>query len=153
MKVLAKSRRRRVVVVAGLLFGVVLVGLLVVPELLPVVWAPAQGGWCFVSGVFGENDRQAYSVFFHGVNFTFVGSTYDFGNVTDAPPTAHFRVAFGAGVVENLTLYYDGYVAVGWLVVSYRWNASSHVGPRAGVLTGNSVVLLHGWQFWVAPFA
>lgn len=144
-----KLSRRRIVGVAGLLVGV----LAVTPVLLGVVWAPGLGGWCFVSGVFGENDDQPYSVLFHGVNFSYVGSTYDYPNVTDMPVTAHFRVAFGDGVVENLTLHYDGYIGVGWLVVAYQWNATSHGGPRAGVLTGNSLVLRDAWQFWVAPFA
>jgi hypothetical protein len=141
-----------VLVVVGVV-GVVLAGSLGVSALLGVVWVPEQGGWCFVSGVFGENQNQTYSVLFHGVNFTFLGSTCDFGDATDAPSTAHFRVAFGDGGVENLTLRYDGYIAIAWLVVHYYWNATSHGEPKAGVVTGNSAALFCGWQFWVAPFA
>lgn len=147
-----KSCRRWLVAlgVTVLVLGV----LAVTPVLLGVVWAPELGGWCFVSGVFGENDDQPYWVLFHGVNFTYLGSTYDYpADTADMPMTGHFRVAFGDGVVENLTLHYDGYIAIGLLRVTYDWNATSHGGSRAGVLTGNSLVLWQGWQFWVAIFS
>ena len=142
---------KRLVMVIGVA-GLLLVALVVTPVLLGVVWAPGLGGWCFVSGVFGENQDQPYSVFFHGVNFTYLGSTYDFPGVTDMPVTAHFRVVFGDVTVENVTLHYDGYILGGLWATHYSWNASLHAGPRAGVLTGNSAALQRGWQFWVAAF-
>lgn len=131
------------------LAGIVLVacvvggGLLVVPSLLGIIWFPELGGWCFVSAPLSPNRNVSYSVLFHSVNFTFLYSTGD--------PIAHFMVRFGDGAVESLTLRYDGCMALGVFIINYHWNSTSHVYPRASVLTGNSWVLAGGWQFVVAP--
>ena len=120
-------------------------------QLLGVVWIPVLGGVSFVSVPYGPNENQTYSVIFHSVNFTYIGSTYDFGTLMDQPRTAHFLITFSDGQKENLTLHYDGFIGTAVLFIRYHWNTTNHASPRAGVITGNSDVLFNGWQFLVIP--
>ncbi len=120
-------------------------------QLLGVIWIPALGGVSYVSAPFGPNENQSYSVIFHSVNFTYLGSTYDYGDLRDLPKTVHFLITFSDGQKENLTLHYDGLISTAVLFIEYHWNITNHVSPRAGVITGNSQVLSHGWQFLVIP--
>lgn len=120
-------------------------------QLLGVIWIPTLGEVAYVSIPFGPNENQSYSVMFHSVNFTFLGSTYDYGDLRDLPHTAHFLIIFSDEQKENLTLHYDGFIGTAVFFIDYNWNITNHVSPRAGVITGNSQVLSHGWQFLVIP--
>lgn len=132
-----------------LVVAIVLILGLISGQLLGIVWIPALGGLCFISAPFGTNENQSYSVIFHSVNFTFLGSTYDYGNLTDAPSTAHFLITFNDGQKENLTLHYGGFIPIAVLFIEYHWNITNHVSLRAGVITGNSWILYNRWQFLV----
>ena len=120
-------------------------------QLLGAVWIPGLGGVAYVSAPYGPNENQTYSVIFHSVNFTYVGSTYDYGNLMDQPRTAHFLITFSDGQKENLTLHYSGFKPISRFFIRYHWTITNHVSPRAGVITGNSEVLFNGWQFLVIP--
>ncbi|MFX1299598.1 MAG: hypothetical protein ACFFAL_06500 [Promethearchaeota archaeon] len=120
-------------------------------QLLGIIWIPALGEVSYVSAPFGTNENQSYSVIFHSVNFTFLGSTYDYGELRDLPRTAHFLITFSDGQKENLTLHYNGFIGLSRFFINYHWNVTNHVSPRAGVITGNSEVLFNGWQFLVIP--
>ena len=119
-------------------------------QLLGVIWIPALGV-SYVSAPFDPNENQTYSVIFHSVNFTYLGSTYDYGNLMDMPNTAHFLITLSDGQKENLTLHYNGFTGMARFFIDYHWNITEHVSPRAGVITGNSEVLFNGWQFLVIP--
>jgi hypothetical protein len=87
-------------------------------------------------------------VVFYSVNFTYLGTTYDYGNVTDLPLTAHFLIRFNDGTAEFLSLWYDGYIGVGG-----RMNLTNHVGPRAIIVSGATFGTPQGWRFVIAPWS
>lgn len=105
-------------------------------------------GFSFISGVYDSNSNSTYSSVFHGVNFTFLYTTYPY-QVSDLPFIAHFQILLPDDVVENLTLDVGGYVAV-YPMAPLRVVASLHAGPRAGVATANSHQLVGKWVFLVS---
>jgi len=144
-------RKSLVKILLLLALALVPITALINAQLLGIIWTPALGGVSCVSAPFGPNENQSYSVIFHSINFTFLGSTYDYGELRDLPRTAHFLITFGDGQKENLTLHYNGFIGIVRFFINYHWNVTNHVSPRAGVITGNSEVLFNGWQFLVIP--
>ncbi len=118
-------------------------------QLLGITWIPALREVSYVSAPFGPNENQSYAVIFHSVNFTFLGSTYDYGELRDLPRTAHFLITFSNGLNETLTLHYNGFIGISRFFIEYHWKVTNHGSPRAGVITGNSEVLFNSWQFLV----
>ncbi len=130
---------------------VVLLGFLVVPVLFGVVVLPEQGGLCLLSARYDWNENSSYSVVFHSVNFTFLYSSHPDPMIPDLPYTAHFVVRFSDGLIENLSLVYNGYTAL-YFVGSLQGVVTSHSFPRAGVVTGYTYEIWGAWRFTVAPW-
>ncbi len=123
-------------------------------------WSPDTGGLCFISQRHDSNANSSYSVFFLGVNFTFLYWTYpppaEGPNgttfiVVDAPYTAYFRLTFDDGSHEILSIYVGGYAVLSPFQIP-RGVRSTHMRPTAGVIAGESWGLWGGWQYTVAPF-
>jgi hypothetical protein len=142
-----KKRRLIQSVIVVIVMVVVLLGFLVVPGLFGMVVLPAQGGLCLLSARYDWNDNSSYSVVFHSVNFTFLYSSYPDPRLRDLPYTAHFVVRFSDGLIENLSLLYNGFGGS-----SLHGVVTSHSFPRAGVVTGNTDELWGAWRFTVAPW-
>ncbi|MFX0044792.1 MAG: hypothetical protein ACFE8Z_03000 [Candidatus Hermodarchaeota archaeon] len=141
------SKKRVAAVVVSILV-VSVIGFLVVDPMYFGIGVVGECGFCFISGVNDSNSNTSYSLVFHGVNFTFLYTTYPY-QATDLPFIAHFRISFPDDVIENITLDVGGYVVVD-LTAPLRVAASLHLNPRAAVATANSFRLVGKWIFLVS---
>ncbi|MFQ5833815.1 MAG: hypothetical protein ACE5H4_13995 [Candidatus Thorarchaeota archaeon] len=137
------DRRRGIAVVVSVL-AVLVVGLLVINPMYLGVGVVPDCGLCYISGVQDPNSNATYSVVFHGVNFTYLYSTYPF-QVTDMPHVVYFQITFADYAVENLTLSVGGYVAI-HSSAPLRTNMTQHSHPKAGLGTADTN---HLWGKWV----
>ncbi len=140
--------KKRVAFVFVFILVVSVASFLVVDPMYLGVGVVDQCGFCVVSGVHDSNSNTTYSHVFHGVNFTFLYTTYPY-QATDLPFIAHFQVLFPDDAVENLTLDVGGYVVIDPMA-PLRVTASQHVDPRAAVSTANSLALVGKWIFLVS---
>ena len=141
------TKKRALAVLVSVLV-VSVVGVLVLDPMYFGVGVVDECGFCFISGVYDSSANTTYSSVFHGVNFTFLYTTYPY-QATDLPFIAHFQILFPDDVVETLTLDVGGYVAV-YPSAPLRVAASLHERPRAAVATANSFQLVGKWVFLVS---
>lgn len=129
-------QKRITLAVTAIFLCIITISVLVLPNIIDLGEIPESDELWYTAGPFNLWENETYSIYFHGVNFTFL---YIEWVPLDSPKPAHFLVSFLDATSENMTIYTPGVVLFDDVAIS------NHSSPKAAVYTHGADDVLGKW--------